>query len=330
MASAEQNVFLRRSAERPQERPAEEVRCCPRCGAAEGDEAAAYCAECGAEMAVPTHCPRCGAGTLPRADLCEACGAWLLVGRCCFCQEPVASGQAYCAECGNPPTGIPCPRCGKASIFDICPGCRTPLSQRGKAMAAKAAAHPKAKALAELLQAHRAASRSQVAPEAPPPEVKASVAPSAAFRAYRASAGRTEVKLAPAAAPRLFSEEQRAGLQALDEAVEAERERRRLEEERRRQEEERRRLEAIARREQMVALVKEILSGAGTQAYTSKQEVRAFFMAQLASLPGELHGELGSFAIQGWRCNAYGCTHEDGPSECADPSRGGAWVVTPH
>lgn len=79
---------------------------------------------------IPAFCPQCGHPTRKEADICENCGFWLLDGLCKFCYTPLEKGAAYCHECGNPVDGIPCPQCGRLSIFDFCPHCNIPLSQQ--------------------------------------------------------------------------------------------------------------------------------------------------------------------------------------------------------
>ena len=78
----------------------------------------------------PAFCPQCGHPTRKDADICENCGFWLLESLCKFCYTPLEKGAAFCHECGNPVAGIPCPQCGRLSIFDFCPHCNIPLSQQ--------------------------------------------------------------------------------------------------------------------------------------------------------------------------------------------------------
>jgi len=106
---------------------------CPNCGAINEPEAR-FCAECGYNFEGERHCPRCGAKVPPDADICEVCGAWLLEGKCKFCNADLEEGAKYCPECGNPVAGIVCPNCGTLSYFDFCPHCNTPLTENAKKM----------------------------------------------------------------------------------------------------------------------------------------------------------------------------------------------------
>jgi len=75
-------------------------------------------------------CPACHAPVRAGADICEACGKWLLEGKCCFCYAPFREGQKFCGQCGNPPKGITCKTCGTHSYFHFCPKCDTALSKK--------------------------------------------------------------------------------------------------------------------------------------------------------------------------------------------------------
>ena len=101
---------------------------CPNCSAVNELEAR-FCAECGYPFAGVKNCPNCGAKIIsPNADICEVCGEWLLEGKCKFCYADIEEGATYCAECGNPVSGITCPQCGQLSYFDFCKHCNIPLT----------------------------------------------------------------------------------------------------------------------------------------------------------------------------------------------------------
>ncbi|NPV10442.1 MAG: zinc-ribbon domain-containing protein [Ignavibacteria bacterium] len=104
---------------------------CSECGT-ENEEESSFCANCGVALSPARKCPQCDALILPGADICEACGAWLLEGQCKFCYAPLEEGAKFCAECGNPADGIPCPQCGNMSYFDFCKHCGIPLTPQAR------------------------------------------------------------------------------------------------------------------------------------------------------------------------------------------------------
>lgn len=106
---------------------------CAHCGT-DNEREAKYCSECGERLQAPGKCPSCGAAVLPGADICEACGEWLLEGQCKFCYAFLEEGAQFCAECGNPIAGVVCPKCGRLSYFDFCKHCSIPLTPQASEM----------------------------------------------------------------------------------------------------------------------------------------------------------------------------------------------------
>lgn len=311
--------------------PAQELVC--RCCGHGNVDFAKFCAECGKSLLSAATCPGCNAATLPGADICESCGAWLLIGQCMFCAAPVEQDQAYCGICGNPTTGIPCPGCGEPSKFDFCKRCSIPLSPQAHEMARALASDPAQQQLTALLQEmHAAESDVQAIAEVSatqegPDEQVVKMKLARAAQTVREAPG-----LQRATSRSLFSAEQRKQISLLDRQVVQEQERRRHEEERRkleeeriRQEAERQRLEKQARLAVLQEKVNLELRKLQGKRFSSSQEARRFFMSLLSGLPGEIARSMTTGAL-GWRCNAYDCTH-DSPADCADPSRGGVWLI---
>ncbi len=324
---------------------------CPQCHQA-NEDGALYCAECGATLQQASKCPKCNATARPRADICEVCGTWLLKGQCMFCYAQVEDGQTFCGECGNPAEGITCQRCGKLSIFDFCKTCGIPLSIQAREMVQETSQDPAFKEMAELFEEFVSIDIAPAEPVVEPagitsaPETITATQDDQALRlkAYREATHQAVPESKSKPAPKsLFSSEQKARISQLAEEVAQEEERRRIEEERRRQEEERKRREAEERRKQeeerrrqeeehrreQERKLQEQLNAAmrkfSGKTFSSNQEARRFFMNILASLPDEVANRIRNRGM-GWRCNAYDCVH-DSPGECADPSRGGVWLI---
>ena len=110
---------------------------CPNCHTI-NDAEAKFCSQCGYNFISEGRCPKCGAKIISsNADICEACGEWLLDGKCRFCYAELEEGAKFCSECGNPVEGIVCPNCGMLNHFDFCTNCSTPLTNRAKKMIEK-------------------------------------------------------------------------------------------------------------------------------------------------------------------------------------------------
>jgi molecular chaperone DnaK (HSP70) len=222
-----------------------------------------------------------------------------------------------------------------------------PLSIQAKEMAQKAAQDPASQEIVALFEKLSITSTDTSSPlpanESDPVTIGSvfvkTVQDDQALRlkAYREPLHKSAVEHKPKSAPNpLFTTEQKERISHLNEEVAQEKKRRRIEEERRRQEEERKRREAEERRRQDEArrrkeackaqeLLNEALRKFGGKTFSSNQEARRFFMNIIAGLPEEVAKKITNRGI-GWRCNAYNCVH-DSPCDCADPSRGGVWLI---
>jgi predicted amidophosphoribosyltransferase len=314
---------------------------CPHCSHT-NENGGTYCAECGAILQQPATCPKCNAVARPRADICEACGTWLLKGQCMFCYAQISENENFCGECGNPIAGITCQRCGKLSIFDFCKSCGTPLSIQAKEMVQEIMQDPDFKEMVSLFeQLGNADDLTSVTTNVSDnvdmtnTETISSLHDNQVFRlkAYREAVHKSITEPKPKLASKaLFSGEQKARIHQLNKEIFKEEERKRIEEEKRKQEEERNRREAeerrrkdeVRRREQE-RRVQALLNEMGGKTFSSNQEARRFFMNIIAGLPEEVKRKITDRGM-GWRCNAYGCVHNS-PGECADPSRGGVWLL---
>lgn len=291
---------------------------CPICHSVNESESK-FCAECGYNFGGQKHCPKCGAKVSPTADICEGCGEWLLEGKCKFCYADIEEGATFCAECGNPVAGIVCPQCGQLSYFDFCKHCNIPLTGTARQMLADMKDDPQKQALLNTFQNYKQGliktenlnemldkmkdikfSSNQEARRffmaIRPPEIieKEKISEREELLKMKAYIERVDKKEVKKTFTPLFSDKQRESVNEMDKIVEAERQRQ--EAERQRQEEERRRKEEAKRKQQ--------------EEERKRQEE-----------------EERQRRKRGWLCNAYGCLHHDGPSGCADPSRGGHWVV---
>ena len=313
-------------------------RVCPSCGQ-DNVTSARFCAECGKSLLTPANCPECNAATVPGADICEACGTWLLLGQCKFCSAPIAEGQPFCGNCGSPTAGILCPGCGQLSFFDFCKSCATPLSSKAHELANAAASDPERQQLVSLLAklhaAHtgvdKLATQVNVDTQFTQNVEDDAVHKMKLIRAALLASKTTQYQRATSKA--IFSDEQKQHISLLEAQVVEERERIRLEDERRMQEQERirqnaeqQRLEESKLLHEMQAQINREMSKFQGKTFSSNQEARRFFMNLVSGLPEEATRGITTTGLV-WRCNAYDCEHPS-PAECADPSRGGVWLIS--
>lgn len=309
---------------------------CPSCSH-ENDSSALFCEECGSALKHPAKCPTCSATARHHADICEVCGAWLLKGQCMFCYAHVNDDQTFCGECGNTTSGIPCPRCGKLSIFDFCKSCSIPLSIQAKEMVQETARNPLFQEMTSLIEQldYSPITESDSSPvKTDLVDIKKDHDDQVLrLKEYRESLSRPVTQHKPKSVPKaLFSNDQKERISQLNEEVAQEEERRRIEEERRRQEEERKRREAEERRrheEERQRRLQEQFNDAmrklSGKTFSSSQEARRFFMNIIAGLPEEFARKITDRGM-GWRCNFASCVH-DSPGDCGDPSQGGVWLI---
>lgn len=309
---------------------------CPSC-THENDSSALFCEECGNALKQPANCPKCSATTRPRADICEVCGTWLLKGQCMFCYAHIDEDQAFCGECGNSASGIPCPRCGELSIFDFCKSCGIPLSIQAKEMVQETAKDPLFQEMASLIEQLDLSSITES--KSAPIETdlvankKDHYEQVLRLKEYRESQFKSATQHRPKSVPKaLFSNDQKERISQLNEEVAQEEERRKIEEERRRQEEERKRREAEEhrrqeeeRRRKLQEQFNDVMHKLSGKTFSSHQEARRFFMNIIAGLPEDIVRKMTDRGM-GWRCNFATCVH-DSPGDCADPSQGGVWLI---
>lgn len=271
---------------------------------------ASFCADCGAFLRTPVTCPKCSAAVLPDADICEACGSWLLEGQCTFCAAPVAENQAYCGNCGNPAAGILCPRCGQSSIFDFCKTCAIPLSNQAHELARAAALDPAQQKLATLLEElHKLQNHPQTVADIGKDHRNTIGADDDQLRKMKLARAALSAPRTPqyviAQSKSLFSDEQKKQISLLGDQIIKEEERRRK------------------LREQ----INQALSRLAGKTFSSSQDARRFFMSLVSALPEEAMQAVDASGRLRWRCHAYSCEH-DTPAQCGDPSKGGVWFIS--
>lgn len=289
---------------------------------------ARFCTECG--HAFVEGCPHCGTPT-NGGDFCEACGQWLLPGKCRFCYAPLPEDARFCEECGCNQLGLLCKHCGTTSFFDFCSSCGQALSERALAAMQSAPEDPKLAAeLSALQQAQESlaalAQQSRLDPDtdkasrsSPPPgrlfsdEVRAAMRAEAEQQALRKQR-REEAANADAESQALAQQAARAAAQAA-------------------------RREALAQVTRASAVagvqvqhmqlsariraarerVESIAASAKGKTYANGQFARLTLMRERAQLAAC------GFPPAGWRCTAFGCLHAI-PNECSKPEEGGEWV----
>jgi len=276
-------------------------------------------AEGSEEAAGGKRCPHCGSTCIATADLCEACGQWLLDGQCRYCYQPFKPGQRFCTHCGNPPEGIVCKQCNVKTHFDVCPTCHSPLSRR---------AGPAQEAMREegqmILDAVREMMTVATEDEAKrlkkalgqledyygqdPPAAPAGGSPAAGF-------GFTGEQADVSAELR----KSKAAEQARVDKASAEAER---------QAEDQARIDGVNKRIERVerdkknALLADKIRKLQERTFPDAQSARMYSM--------QVQGVLEHLGVceswLGWKCNRFGCVHYNGPMGCSAPESGGRWV----
>ena len=142
----------------------------------------------------------------------------------------------------------------------------------------------------------------------------------------RAAAGTTTTTDKVSHRKALFSAEQQEQIGMLGAQILAEEERRRLEAERLRSEAERRRKEEEERRKKLREQVEKVLREMSAKTFSSNQAARRYYMSIISAFPEGVRQHLSCSDSLRWRCNFANCEHSD-PGECADPSKGGVWLI---
>ena len=243
-------------------------------------------------------CFNCGWGIIDTADICENCGEWLLIGKCNFCYADIDEGQRYCSECGNPPLGISCPSCGTLSHFDFCPHCDTSLTEQATETIDLIVNSVEFQDLIKINETETSNSIEK--------SDRADVE-NAKLRSYLSKLAEQQQKK-----KEVFSlnDSPKGNVEKNLIAIEQSK-------------------QNIKREEQIISLklqketeALKLLEDTRRKTFSSNQEARKFFGALKILLPQVVQKRI----PKGWTCNAYNCTHPEGPHECADPSQGGTWT----
>jgi len=295
-------------------------------------------------------CPSCGFRCDAGADLCEACGQWLLEGQCRYCYQFFKPGQRFCTQCGNPPEGIVCKQCHVKTHFDVCPTCHLPLSRR--AGPAQEAMREQERAILsavqemlsvgtdeeEALGREYAALKNSDSGAAASRQAELDRRKEEASRLKRAlgqledyydkevpagpGGGVVEPAFRSGPGQRDFSAELRKG----QESEQAWADKARAEAQR--AADDQARIEGVVRRIQQVkkdkenALIAEKIRKLQDRTFPDAQSARLYSMQVQEVLEHLGHCE----AWIGWKCNRYGCVHFNGPVGCSSPESGGRWV----
>lgn len=282
------------------------------------------------EVTEGKRCPNCGSHCISTADLCEVCGHWLLDGQCRYCYQPYKPGQHFCTHCGNPPEGIVCKQCNIKTHFDVCPTCHIPLSRR--AGPAQEAMREEERMILEAVKEMmpvESAEEAALAGEYGVLQKEANQAKKALGQLEDyygqdppAGAGAVGPAFGFSGGQQDFSAELRKGKEA--EQARADR----AMAEARRRADDQARIEGVLRRIEQVkkdkenALIAEKIRELQDRTFPDQQSARLYSMQVQAVL--EHLGHCTSWI--GWKCNAYGCVHFNGPMGCSSPQLGGRWV----
>lgn len=266
-------------------------------------------------------CPHCRHSLHKNADICEACGQWVLDEQCCFCYAPYKQGQKFCGNCGNPPRGIACKKCGNVSIFDICTKCGEGVS-RNADKTKEALRLQVEKEAAEIKQAFLKKSAEEQDAAGQHEDLQRKVEQEAAenkkaeaIQRMKESAKKLEKyynqdqgKANPGetSAPD-YSYKNAAGSEI---AANLEKARQYAE----KKEAERKAGMAAALKEKCLALQK--------KEFNTNQEARLYY----ESIRQSLALLMDCPSILGWQCVYANCVHYNGPSGCEAPWKGGRWI----
>ncbi|MCR6722075.1 MAG: zinc ribbon domain-containing protein [Chitinophagaceae bacterium] len=247
-------------------------------------------------------CPSCNAPTKPGADICEACGTWLLQGKCRFCYAPFKSGQKFCGSCGNPPEGTNCKSCGTFTQFDFCPRCESPVSRRAAPFLEQLLANPELKKMQQEIQE---------LPSTPSPQsdvvAKNNIDIQNELEKYFAKLEQKQPGK-PASSSFEITNENRDFSQELQNSEESMVQQ----------------IAQLSKENREIALQK--IRELQDRAFSSNQEARLFYMSIKHAFPKLRLNVCDSFL--GWQCVFTKSIHTDGPSGCARPEMGGRWICS--
>lgn len=239
------------------------------------------------------HCPACNHPVSPTADICEACGKWLLEGKCCFCYTPYAYGQKFCSSCGNPPAGITCKSCNTHSYFDICPTCNAPLSKRAGPVMQSIRDSQEMTALQQMIE--------NIGPVAEPENLQDDIKQLAEYlkQAQQLTKKKQQYGFEGPTADKDFSAEMENKVQQPST-----------------QEED----------QQKEAMLLQQIAQLQSKLFADNQSARLFYTSIKVMIPSLVR----SRRLIGWRCNFANVLHLDGPTHCGGPSEGGEWIYEGH
>ncbi|GHT52763.1 hypothetical protein AGMMS49982_13840 [Bacteroidia bacterium] len=278
----------------------QQVHKCSNCGSAVSQKDK-FCPECGMGLK-GNLCQHCGVATEPQWEICPACGHNLVAELCSFCGAGMTENDSFCPECGNPRTGIICNECKTLNFRSFCRKCNAPLNAQALQALQDAKKDPKfqkALALAEELAELEEFILSETAEGKAPPEIPELSEENkelvnqykdllAAFRNQPPEERPQEPEKSPE--PPKPVDKPKINLSF-----------------------------KIADRDEAIKIYKEKLA-----------EMQAEFDAMIPDpgmtpqLQRDYYSARKLEMKVGWKCNAYGCIHQQ-PNECSQPWKGGKW-----
>lgn len=262
-------------------------------------------------------CGHCRHIVSAMADICEDCGSWQLPGQCCFCYAPAEPNQKFCAECGNPPTGIVCASCSIHSLFDYCPNCHTSLTEQ----AAETLTFIQQSAeFQEVLQLHASVLQlieqggSQATIDARQQQLAQRLNEWNAFyeRVQQQRQQQRPTRRNPAGGNGPGFDLHAAQTNSLQLAAE----------------QQRMAQQAEATRQQLLQAEAEQLnriSAMQQKLFADHQSARRYHDSLRLLIPSLVPKTKKVKRVTGWLCVAYNVLHPEGPCECGNPSLGGSW-----